>query len=104
MGISDAINALHAEVRREISRSSVEAFADEKRTLAQLLIDERAQQGLSLQDVAERMGSAKNYVWQLESNRSKNPTVKIVDAIANALGVSVMRVFRAALNSVDANS
>ena len=102
MSVSDAIKALHAEIRKEIARSN-HLFDDEKRTLAELLIDERELQNLTLQDVADLMGTAKTYVWELESGRSKNPSVQKVDAIASALGVNVLRVFRAALNTYERN-
>lgn len=53
--------------------------------------------GLSLEQVAARAGCTKSHIWEIEDGRARNPTVKMVDALAKALGVSVHAMFHAAL-------
>lgn len=44
--------------------------------------------GLSLEEVGNRAGLTKSYVWEIERGSSKNPTVAAVWGLASALGVS----------------
>lgn len=48
----------------------------------------RKARNMSLQDVADASGFTKSHVWELERGRSRNPTVRAVWSLANALGVS----------------
>lgn len=47
---------------------------------------------LSLQDVADRIGASKAHIWELENGSAKNPTVRMVLGLADALECSVDRV------------
>lgn len=49
----------------------------------------RLKKGLSLQDVADKSGASKAHIWDLETGRSKNPTMELVIALAKCFGVSV---------------
>lgn len=49
----------------------------------------RKQHQLSLQQVADRAGTTKSHIWEMENGRSKNPTVEMAVSIANAFGVSL---------------
>lgn len=48
----------------------------------------RKVQGLSLQDVADRAKISKTHVWEIEQQRSKNPTIATLVAMARGLGVA----------------
>ena len=48
----------------------------------------RKARNMSLDDVASASGFTKSHVWELESGKSRNPTVRAVWSIAKALGVS----------------
>jgi transcriptional regulator with XRE-family HTH domain len=48
----------------------------------------RKARNMSLQDVADASGFTKSHVWELERGSSRNPTVRAVWSLANALGVS----------------
>lgn len=48
----------------------------------------RKQRDMSLDDVAKASGFTKSHVWELEQGRARNPTVRAVWGIADALGVS----------------
>ena len=44
---------------------------------------------LSLQGLADKVGASKAHIWDLETGRSKNPSIELLTEIAKALGVSV---------------
>ncbi len=50
--------------------------------------DTRAQRRMTLEEVAQAAGFTKSHVWEVEKGRSRNPTVRLVWGLANALGVS----------------
>ncbi|MCM0751990.1 hypothetical protein DEA98_14045 [Brucella pseudogrignonensis] len=58
-------------------------------TISKRMKDLRKQHKLSLQQVADRAGTSKSHIWEMENGRSKNPTVDMAVSIANALGVSL---------------
>lgn len=47
----------------------------------------RTARGWSLQQVADLAGCSKGHVWELEQGRSKNPSVTMLSALAQAFGV-----------------
>lgn len=49
----------------------------------------RHELGLSLDDVAKRIGSSKSHIWALERRRSKNPTLWMILALCDALQCSL---------------
>ena len=49
----------------------------------------RVKKGLSLQDVADKVGASKAHIWDLETGRSKNPTMELIIGLAKCFGVSV---------------
>lgn len=50
--------------------------------------------GLTLQDVADKVGSSKAYMWALENKENPTPTVQMSIKLASAFGVSVEHLFR----------
>lgn len=48
----------------------------------------REQRRMSLQDVAEAAGFTKSHVWELETGRARNPTVRAIWSLSRALGTS----------------
>jgi transcriptional regulator with XRE-family HTH domain len=48
----------------------------------------REQRRMSLQEVGQAAGFTKSHVWELETGRTRNPTVRAVWALARALGTS----------------
>ena len=59
------------------------------KTIAERCSALRKDRDLSLQDVADRAGLSKSHIWDLESGRSRNPTVDTVLRLARAFGVSL---------------
>jgi transcriptional regulator with XRE-family HTH domain len=49
----------------------------------------RIAQNMSLQEVADLIGTSKSYVWELEDGRCKNPSLSMVKKIANMFGYTV---------------
>jgi len=52
----------------------------------------RHAKGLTLQQVAEGIGSSKSYVWELENGVTDNPGIKTVLALAKFYNVSVNKL------------
>lgn len=57
--------------------------------LAAKLKELRLRKGKSLQDLADEIGASKAHVWDLETGRSKNPTIELLAKLAQALGTSI---------------
>lgn len=58
-------------------------------TLASRLADLRFTLHLTLQDVADRAGLSKSFVWDLENGKQDNPSLNTIVALAGLFGVSV---------------
>ncbi len=43
----------------------------------------------SLQDVADEVGASKAHIWELETGKSKNPTIELLTKLAACFKVSV---------------
>jgi DNA-binding XRE family transcriptional regulator len=50
--------------------------------------------GWTLEQLAEKVGSSKAYMWQLENKDDPDPGVKLSIKLAQAFGVSVEHLFR----------
>ena len=76
----------------EILRHGREVFAQHEQAVAQTIGDlkrARQSQGLSLQEVAERMGTDRSNVHRLEQG-SGNPTVATLTRYAEAIGKRIV--------------
>jgi transcriptional regulator with XRE-family HTH domain len=49
----------------------------------------RVRKGDSLQQVADAIGASKAHIWELESNRSKNPSLDLLQKLANHFRTTV---------------
>jgi transcriptional regulator with XRE-family HTH domain len=49
----------------------------------------RVRKGQSLQQVADAIEASKAHIWELESNRSKNPSLDLLQKLAGHFGTSV---------------
>lgn len=49
----------------------------------------RKRLGLTLQDVADRSGLAKSYVWEIENGKNTNPSIGTLIGLCGALGCSL---------------
>lgn len=61
-------------------------------TLAQRLKELRLKKKDSLQDVADAVGASKAHVWELETGKSKNPSMELVTKLAEHFGVPVAQL------------
>jgi transcriptional regulator with XRE-family HTH domain len=57
--------------------------------LPQKLKISRKDKGLTLEQLAEKVGSSKSYMWQLETDPNIKPSVQLIAKIADALDVTV---------------
>lgn len=58
----------------------------------QRIRDLRAKRRMSLEEVGVAAGFTKSHVWELETGRSRNPTVRCVWAMARALGTTPLHM------------
>ena len=56
--------------------------------------EHREASGLTLQCLAEKVGSKKSYMWQLENKPDPDPGVKLGIKLARALGTTVEELFK----------
>lgn len=57
--------------------------------LGVVLKELRIAKKLSLQELADKVGASKAHIWDLETGRSKNPSIELLTELAKALGGSV---------------
>jgi transcriptional regulator with XRE-family HTH domain len=53
----------------------------------------RTKKGMTLDQLAQKTGTAKSYIWELENKDPPRPSVDKLSAIAEALGVTVDYLF-----------
>jgi transcriptional regulator with XRE-family HTH domain len=58
-------------------------------TLAARLKQLRGKEKKSLQEIADAVGSSKAHIWDLETGKSKNPTMELLTKMAKHFKVSV---------------
>ncbi len=51
--------------------------------------ESRKNRGLTLEQLAKKVGSSKSYMWQLENDPKIKPSVKLISKIAEVLEVTV---------------
>ena len=47
---------------------------------------------MTLQEVADRGGLAKSYVWEIESGKNTNPSIAVLSKLCGALGCSLDQI------------
>jgi transcriptional regulator with XRE-family HTH domain len=68
--------------------------------LGTIILQRRTKLGMSLQKVAGEAGITKTHVWDIETGRSRNPTIKTLLGLATALQVSTIKLCVAALKDL----
>lgn len=58
-------------------------------TLATKLRELRLKKGKSLQQVADNVGASKAHIWDLETGKSKNPSIDLLKKLSRCFDVSV---------------
>jgi len=61
-------------------------------TLAQRLKELRLRKKESLQEVADAINASKAHVWELETGKSKNPSIELLTKLANHFQSSVAQI------------
>lgn len=57
--------------------------------LSEKIRELRNEHGLSLEQLAQQIGSTKSYIWELEKKPKIKPSAEIVSKLANALNVTM---------------
>lgn len=58
-------------------------------SIAAKLKELRLRKGMSLQAVADAVGASKAHIWDLETERAKNPTIELLVKLSRCFDVSV---------------
>jgi len=58
-------------------------------SFATRLKEARLKKGLSLQKLADEIGASKAHMWDLETDRAKNPSLEVLTGLSRALDVSI---------------
>lgn len=66
--------------------------ANPKKLFGQRIRDLRAERGLNQEDLAEKVGVFRTYMSRIETGVA-NPTLTMIYALADALGVEVVALF-----------
>jgi transcriptional regulator with XRE-family HTH domain len=61
-------------------------------TLAQRLKELRLKKGVSLQALADAVGVSKAHVWELETGKSKNPSIELLTKLARHFEVPLAQL------------
>jgi len=95
-GIDAAVFLLRERVSAAVASASISDWGASP-TLGEVIKARRKAQSMSLDDVAQAAGCTKSHVWEMEQDRSRNPTVAMVYGLAKALGVPFPIMAAAAL-------
>ena len=63
----------------------------------------RRKRGESLQKVADAAGVTKTHIWELERGRTANPSLSVIEKIADHFGVSIASLVGEDIDATDAD-
>jgi len=72
-------------------------------SLATRIAELRRQKNESFQDVATAVGVTKTHIWELERGRAKNPSLHVIEGLANHFGVSIAYLVDEDIEASDAD-
>src|ERR1700722_15267689 len=96
--IDKAIEAFRAEAMQAVADAAMQIKTTAKLSMRKMITDERARLNLSLQEVADRAGITKSHMWEIETGRSVNPTIRTVHGLSKALGIPFVSMAAGAMN------
>lgn len=99
--VDAAIEAFRAEAMQAVADAAMQIRTTAHLSMRQMIADERARLGLSLQEAADRAGITKSHMWEIENGRSVNPTVRTVHGLAKALGIPFVSMAAGAMNDTE---
>ncbi len=100
--VDDAIAHLRTTIASAIASAAMPT--GDAPLLGDLIKSRRKQLGLSLDAVGASAGCTKSHIWEMEQNRSANPTVMMVDGLARALQLPFVMVAHSALATAKEHS
>lgn len=71
-------------------------------SLGSRLKELRIRHNMSLQEVADAVGASKAHIWEIERGNSKNPTMELLNSIAETFDVTVSYLVGENLDEQDA--
>lgn len=76
----------HSTVSRPTGFNPGERIEQAIASMGERIEARRKAMGLTLDQVAERAGMSKSYIWEIENGKNKNPTIRTAWQLAGALG------------------
>jgi transcriptional regulator with XRE-family HTH domain len=73
------------------------------RTFCELIRYWREHAGLSLSEAAAKIGITKAHLWDMETGRSRNPTIKTLSGLAAAYGADLPHLAQCAADALTPN-
>jgi transcriptional regulator with XRE-family HTH domain len=73
-------------------------------SLGRRITDLRLTKGQSLQEVADAVGVSKAHIWELEKGRADNPSMALVERLADHFGVSIGFLVSEDMDAPDADA
>ena len=71
--------------------------------LATRIAELRRDRKESLQDVADAVGVTKTHIWELERGRANNPSLAVIEGLANHFRISIASLVGEDVDSKDAD-
>lgn len=97
--VADLLSRLRDAIAAHSADASVAAVPTDITDLGSYVRSQRKALGWSLEELGAHAGCTKSHVWEIEQGRSRNPTIKMLDGLARALGVPLIYLCAAALRS-----
>lgn len=72
-------------------------------SLATRIAELRLAKGDSFQVVATAVGVTKTHIWELERGRAKNPSLQVIEGLANHFGVTIAYLVGEDIDAADAD-
>ncbi len=78
---------------KNMQHNELYGMPDDADSLGSLIKWARKNSKMTLQQLADQVGSSKSYIWELENNRSE-PSLWLAGQISNALGIRLQLMAR----------
>jgi len=76
-------------------------YKEERMSFGARIAELRRQKGESLQKVADAAGVTKTHIWELERGRTGNPSLSVIQNLADHFGVSIASLVGEDIDATD---
>lgn len=102
IAIDERFDELKRFVRTSIAKSNWrDDDIKDKRSLPELIADERSSRKMSFDELAKEAGISKAHVFEIEKGNCVNPTVSSLYKLSRALGIPFLILCNAAIRDME---